>query len=327
MAATCVAVVGTGSAGMRHLEALRALSITSIAVPKRRQRTAELKATGYCVAEDLRHAREMGAELCIVASDTSKHAEDATAAIESGLEVLVEKPLAGTSADARVLNRHASENGRRLFVGCVLRFSESLNAFRAQLPAIGALHSVRIECQSYLPDWRPGRPYQNSYSARASEGGVLRDLIHEIDYAGWIFGWPSRIQARVGNLGRLAIEAEEIAEVNWQTPQGCIVSLNMDYLTRTPRRSIRALGEFGSVVWDGIAGKVGVETPASAPQWSSSAQTRDQMVSEQDSAFINTGNALDPRLATGMDGVRALAICDAARQAAIRCAEEPVNYS
>jgi predicted dehydrogenase len=311
---------------MRHVEALRALSVRTIAIPKRRQRLDDLQKAGYCVAEDLRHAATMGAQLCVVASDTSKHVEDASVAIESGLDLLVEKPLADTSGDAQLLNRRATENGRKLFVGCVLRFSDSLNTFRAQLASIGAIHSVRIECQSYLPDWRPGRPYQDSYSARASEGGVLRDLIHEIDYAGWIFGWPSGIQARLGNLGRLAIEAEEVAELNWQTPQGCIVSLNIDYLTRTARRSIRALGESGSLVWDGIAGSVVLERPGFAPQVSPSAQTRDQMVAEQDSAFINAGNTPDRRLATGIDGVRALAVCDAARQASLHRAEQSVNY-
>jgi predicted dehydrogenase len=311
---------------MRHLEALRALPVKSIAIPKRRARLDELKAAGYCVAEDLRHATDMGAQLCVVASDTSKHAEDATAAIESGLDLLVEKPLASGSAEAQLLNRRAIENDRKLFVGCVLRFSESLNIFRARLAAVGALHSVRIECQSYLPEWRPGRSYQDSYSARAAEGGVLRDLIHEIDYAGWIFGWPSRIQARVGNLGRLAIEGEEIAELNWQTAQGCIVSLNIDYLTRTPRRSIRALGEFGSIVWDGIAGNVVVEKPGLLPEVSPSTQKREQMTADQDSAFINAGDTSDMRLATGLDGVRALAVCDAARQAALHCVEAPVNY-
>ncbi len=37
--------------------------------------------------------------------------------------------------------------------------------------------------QSWLPDWRPDRDYRESYSARLDEGGVLRDLVHEIDYA------------------------------------------------------------------------------------------------------------------------------------------------
>ena len=50
--------------------------------------------------------------------------------------------------------------------------------------------AVRVECQSWLPYWRPERDYRESYSARADEGGVLRDLVHELDYAIWAFGGP-----------------------------------------------------------------------------------------------------------------------------------------
>ena len=324
----CVAVIGTGSAGTRHLEVLRTLeSVRAIAVSKRPERVKELREAGYCVTEDLRQAANMGADLCVVATDTARHAEHSNLAMECGFGVLVEKPIAATFSEAQIMSLRSCEHQRKLFVGCVLRFSESLNVFRERLAGIGRLHSVRIECQSYLPDWRPSRPYRESYSARASEGGVLRDLIHEIDYAGWIFGWPSAVQARLKNLGRLGIEAEEIAELNWETSGGCIVSIGIDYLTRSPRRRIRALGESGTLEWDGIIGTVTTEHPGSREQVFHSSQTRNQMLAEQDLAFINAGPAVcDSRLATGLDGLKALAICDAARQAATRRAEEPVRY-
>ena len=248
-----VVVVGTGSAGKRHLEALALLdSVTAISVSKRNGR----------VAADLRAAADKGANLCIVASDTGRHVEDAMLAIDLGFDVCVEKPLAATAQEAAALNRYALERRRKVFVGCVLRFSESLNVFRSRLSFVGPLHSVRIECQSHLPDWRPDRPYKESYSARLNEGGVLRDLIHEIDYAGWLFGWPAAIEARVRNLGRLGIASEEIAEINWEAEQ-FIVSIALDYLTRPSRRRICASGELGTIEWDGINAVVTVSRPGS----------------------------------------------------------------
>ena len=42
---------------------------------------------------------------------------------------------------------------------------------------------------SYLPGWRPGTDYRQSYSAqRRLGGGVLLDVIHEVDYAAWVLG-------------------------------------------------------------------------------------------------------------------------------------------
>jgi predicted dehydrogenase len=300
------------------VEALATLpAVTAISISKRRGR----------VAEELREAAAKGASMCIVASDTGSHVEDATLAIDLGFDVCVEKPIAPTAQEAAVMRRYAIEHQRNVFVGCVLRFSESLNTFRSRLPVAGALHSVRIECQSYLPDWRPDRAYKESYSARLNEGGVLLDLIHEIDYAGWLFGWPKAIHARIRNLGRLGIASEEIAEVDWDTGEFTL-SMTLDYLSRPSRRYIRAAGELGTVEWNGLNGTVTISRHGSGHEIIRSSQTRLQMFAAQDEAFINSKSELfDPRLVAASEGIKALAVCDAARRAATRYREEPVQYS
>lgn len=323
-----VAVVGTGSSGMQHLRILRdAAGIQAIAIPRRLDRIRDLERAGYAVAKDLNEAVGTGAMLCIIATDTGRHEEDTLAALECGLHVLVEKPLAVNAQAASRLRARAEAVDRQLVVGCVLRFSESLTRFRERLPEIGRLHSVRIECQSYLPEWRPQRPYQQSYSARAREGGALLDLIHEIDYAGWLFGWPASLQARIRNLGRLGIDAEEAADLMWEIREGALISVSVDYLTRSSRRWMRASGEQGTLEWDGINGVVtfaGSGMPLTSVR---SSQTREAMWLAQARAFVRaTCGMSDERLATGEDGVNALAVCDAARRASDSRAEERVEY-
>lgn len=324
----CVAVMGTGSVGMRHLRALTKIpGVRPIAVPSREERSQEMEKAGFVVARDIGVATEMGAELCIVATDTGRHVEDALVALEYGLDVLVEKPLAPDAKQARVLNDRASQASRKLFVGCVMRFSESLNQFRKLLARIGRFHSVRIECQSYLPDWRPQRPYRDSYSARQVEGGVLLDLVHEVDYAGWLFGWPVAAQARIRNLGRLGIAADEIADLMWEGREGVVVSLTLDYLSRPPRRSMKAMGELGTLEWDGIEDTVKLALAGSPCEVLRFAQSRDETFLDQANAFINAVKGpRDSRLATGDEGVKALAVCDAARRASASRQEEAVEY-
>ena len=323
-----VAVLGSGSIGLRHVDILRGMPQAEvIAIPTRLARLRQLKQTGYTVAADLEEAVGRGASHCIVATDTGRHTADALAAVERGLEVFIEKPLATDAPAAARLLQRAAQLHRQVFVGCVLRFSESLNRGREWLPSLGALHSVRIECQSYLPAWRPDRPYRESYSARAEEGGVLRDLIHEIDYAGWLFGWPNRLQGRLKNLGRLGIAAEELAHVSWETPMGCVVSVHLDYLSRPSRRRLTVSGERGTIEWDGIAETVAIEADGNPVRVERVEQTRDQMFAAQARAFLDaTTNQSDPRLATGNDGLKALAVCDAARRASARRREEAVEY-
>lgn len=323
-----VVVMGAGSIGRRHLEVFGGLEgVRALMMSRRAEPRAALTGAGYVTAQSLDDAVEMGATLCVVATETGRHLQDGVAALDRGLDVLVEKPLARTAVEADNLSRRATASGRRLFVGCVLRFSESLNLFRESLGKVGRLHAVRVECQSYLPDWRPTRPYRETYSARADEGGVLRDVIHEIDYAGWLLGWPLAVEARVRNLDRLGIGAEEAAELMWETPEGCAVSLGLDYLSRPPRRYLRACGELGTLEWDGIQGTVTLGLPDSPPTISRSSQTREEMLSAQARAFIDAHRSLvDPRLTTGEDGARALAVCDAARRASETRREAMVEY-
>ena len=254
--------------------------------------------------------------------DTRLHEADTLATLQCGMDTLVEKPLTATLAEARRIHAAAHTAQRRVFVGCTLRFSESLRQFRSWLPRIGAVHSVRIECQSYLPDWRPTRPYRESYSARAEEGGVLRDVIHEIDYAGWLFGWPQRVQATLRNLGRLDIAAEEAADLFWITPGGVAVSLSLDYISRPPCRRMTARGENGTLVWDGMRCHVALATPLESDEFTST-QARDAMVLAQDLAFL--GAMVDPNLATLDDALCAVAVCEAARAASVSRHEEPIS--
>lgn len=326
--ASTLAVIGTGSIGMGHLQALRQVAnVRPIAVPKRRERIGVMEKAGFATAPDLQGAVRMGATLCIIATDTGQHVPDGLLAAELGLDLLVEKPLATDAALARHLCVRTKQSGRKVFVGCVLRFSESLNTFRELLKEVGRLHSVRIECQSYLPDWRTTRPYGDSYSARAAEGGVLRDLIHEIDYAGWIFGWPGTLQARVRNLGCLGIKAEEAADLMWETADGCVVSVSLDYLSRPSRRRMRASGDLGTLEWDGICGKVTLALADDEEKIFCSVQTGDEMFLAEDVAFIEACHGHpDPRLATCEDGERALAVCDTARRAARNGRKEEIDY-
>lgn len=324
---TGVAVLGTGSIGMRHLTVLGGLSgVCAVGVPIRQARRVQVEREGFETASGLGEAVRMGASLCVVATDTGRHVEDGLAAMACGLDLLVEKPLSVSAVEASRLRARAEQLGRRLFVGCTYRFSESLNTFRSRLSDVGQVHSVRVECQSFLPDWRPARPHQESYSARAGEGGVLLDLIHEIDYAGWIFGWPRTLQARLHKLGRLGIEAEERAELTWETSAGGVVSISLDYLTRPPRRLLRACGELGTIEWDGMTGTVRVARAGVATKEVTCAQTRDEMFLAQARAFVSASQGtVDPRLATGDDGVQALAVCDAARHASYEGRETSVE--
>jgi predicted dehydrogenase len=323
-------VVGTGSIGQRHMQVLQANGMVKvIAFPVRTQRSSELRAMKIDTAENWKQVNALGVTHAIIATETCRHPKDVQDSLDAGCHVIVEKPMAVDAVTALFTWQYANQSKQNLYVGCCMRFHNALNTFRNQLPCIGNIHSIRIECQSYLPDWRPQHPYKDSYSARYNEGGVLRDLIHEIDYAGWLFGWPDAIMAKVRITQHLDITAEDTADILWETRDGGVVSITLDYLSRPARRQMRAYGEFGTMEWDGLTGRVRLALAGESPREIISTQTRDEMYLAQDLAFIEVTSGTckpDTRLATGADGVRALAICDAARIASKNNRETKVGY-
>jgi predicted dehydrogenase len=262
-----------------------------------------------------------GADLVVVATDTSRHVSDATLALDAGAQrLLVEKPVAPTAANALRLQRH--EGASRVFVAAPLRAHRCFAKLRSGLERLGAPVAAHVYCQSWLPDWRPGRDYRESYSARADEGGVLRDLVHEIDYAVALFGAPLHLSASLLHSGPLEMTAEQAASLLWVTP-AATVTMRLDYVTRPARRGITVTGPEGTLTWDVNAASVLWSDPDGAveEQRLDEDLDRDQVMGRQARAALE----LDPTapadvlLAAGApatleQGCQAVQICDDARE-------------
>ena len=310
-----VLVRGTGSIGSRHLRLLRdRLGLKPIAFPTRQQSFTQLRSEGYEVATNLEEAKAFGTTAAIIATATSRHLADGRELIDAGCHVLIEKPIAVDSQGLSLLSARAHELDRSIFVACCLRFDAGLLLFRERLSEIGRIHFVRIECQSYLPDWRPGRDYRSGYAASKTEGGVLRDLIHEIDYATWIFGRPTQVWAKLQNHGILGIESEESADLEWNAPGDLPISVHLDYLTRKSQRTMRAFGEHGEIEWRAHEQQLILRIAGKDPQTITINADRDEMYVQQSLAFLNAiAGESSGNLASFDDGAFAIALCDAAR--------------
>lgn len=319
-------VIGTGSIGYRHMQVLRSLGVPVIAVPIREGRRLDLESDGWPVAGSLSEARQAGATFAVIATDTRRHVADAEEALRAGLHVLVEKPMAVSASEAKHLPRLAAERSLGLFIGCNLRFNPGLATLRQRLGEIGAVHAARIECRSYLPDWRPNRDYRESYSACADEGGVLRDLIHEIDYALWLFGVPERVCGTFQNFSRLGIQSEEAAEGQWVSSSGALVSIGLDYLSRHATRFVRAYGDKGEIAYDFSAQRLSLQKQGAQPQETIFASDSNGTYVLQIKEFLNIVSGGSPSyIASAEEGVNGLAVCDAWRRSAMTHRAEQVS--
>ncbi|MGI4894963.1 MAG: Gfo/Idh/MocA family protein, partial [Janthinobacterium lividum] len=118
----------------------------------------------------------------VVAAATSAHAELVAAAVQAGIPVLCEKPVAEDLPAARGLLAAANEAGATVVIGFQRRFDTGFLAARAAVASgeLGWLHTVRASTLDVAP---PPAAYV------AVSGGLFRDCaVHDIDSTRWVLG-------------------------------------------------------------------------------------------------------------------------------------------
>jgi predicted dehydrogenase len=252
-----IAIAGTGSIGRRHIRNIQKFVADCEFVLIREDGaddaySRELRAQ---VFRSIQHAIPTGLDAVVVATPSALHLTTLASAVKAGLPVYVEKPVLTSSADALALRKLISERGYRAptLAGCNLRFLPSLQRMRNLLKegAVGKVVRALLEAGQWLPDWRPQQDYRNGYSARNElGGGVVLDLIHELDATRWFFGDFDNVKASLGRFSGLEIDVEDCASIVLSRQSGPVVSVNLDYVSRQPIRRYAVVGTEGSLVWD-----------------------------------------------------------------------------
>ena len=321
-----VLVVGLGSIGRRHLKVLRDVLPNAEAMVLRRPGRGldGEPGAGIRLVHDLDAALDIGADAAIIASPAHLHLRTALALADAGVHLLVEKPLSNKVDGVSDLLSLCRAKGTVLQVGYCLRFDPSLAAVKDAIDAgrIGRPLHLRAEVGQYLPDWRPGTDYREGVSARAAlGGGVLLELSHEIDYAGWIAGQVVSVQARLDRVSDLDIDVEDLAELSLEFAGGMRGSLYLDFLQRSPVRTCKVIGTRGTVVWDGIAHESRLYD-AGTGQWETmfpgGGITVDGILAAQSRHFIECVRGRSEPLVSGEDGLRALKVVEAAQRSQLR---------
>jgi predicted dehydrogenase len=147
-------------------------------------------------AEDVwRRADEL--ELVVVAAPNRAHVALARSALEAGLPVVVDKPLAASAAEGRALVDEARRRGLMLTVFHNRRWDGDFLTLRSLLDR-GSLGNV-FRFESRFERWRPelGGGWRELAAAEEA-GGVLFDLgSHLVDQALQLFGPPEAVYAEL----------------------------------------------------------------------------------------------------------------------------------
>jgi UDP-N-acetylglucosamine 3-dehydrogenase len=242
-------LAGLGSMGRNHLRVISNHPDTTLAAisdPDAESLAAAVAKTGSLgFADPLEMIEKAELDGVVLAAPTTAHLSLALAAIERGLPVLVEKPLAATVEDGLSIVRAARKKGVRVQVGHVERFNPAVLEMGRLLRA-GWLSTI------YAITSRRAGPFP----ARIRDVGVTVDLgTHDVDMLCWIAAErPVRVYAETAQ--RLHATHEDLTFGLMHFPSGATGFLDVDWLTPAKRRSLVAVGEEGMFELDYLTQKL-----------------------------------------------------------------------
>jgi 1,5-anhydro-D-fructose reductase (1,5-anhydro-D-mannitol-forming) len=245
-----------------------------------------------------------------VSSTNEKHFAQTMAAIEAGLHVLCEKPLAMTGAEAQQMISAAQAAGVVLATNHHLRNSAVLRTMRDLIAAgeIGDLLAVRVAHAVILPErlrgWRLDNP--------AAGGGVMLDItVHDADTIRFVTGLEPTAITAVGASQGLGHGIPDAVMTSGLLDDRVLFSTHDAFTVPHADTGFEAHGTLGSLVGRGCMTPAPVGTldllrdgetePVSLP-------VVDSLYEPNIAAFISAVDGRGEPLASGDDGRRSLLI-------------------
>ncbi|WP_028048631.1 Gfo/Idh/MocA family protein [Cellulomonas sp. URHD0024] len=251
MGALRVGLVGYGGAGRGiHARLLREAGqqVTAV-VTRNRAEQVEADWPGAVVEPDLAglltHAADL--DLVVVASPTGDHLAHTLAALDAGLHVIVDKPLATTADDAELL---ASRGDGRLTVFQNRRWDAEQLTLRSLLDdgSLGTVHRFERRWERFRPvpqdRWKENDPLA---------GGLLLDLgAHLVDSATQLFGPVISVYAELHARTTPAVDDVFLALTH---TSGVVSHLQAGAVVGAPGPRTRVLGDAGAYLVTSFEGE------------------------------------------------------------------------
>ena len=222
--------------------------------------------------EALRHGRAQD-HAAIVALPNSLHEAAVNDALDLGMDVLCEKPLALTAAACSRLADQADQVNRLLAVGMTRRFLPSVQAARRVIDKgwLGDLRSVHV-ADGHAFAWSS----ESGGYFRRENGGVLANIgVHALDLVAYLCGPLVPVAYEDDWRGG----AEANAQYQLRTNFGARVSIRLSY-THALDNGVRLIGSAGEIrfdhvnpevryrsLTDGLAADVSIERPYRFGRW------------------------------------------------------------
>jgi scyllo-inositol 2-dehydrogenase (NADP+) len=248
-----VAIIGYGHAGSIFHAPLVAstpgLDIAAVVTsqPDRQARVRrELPEAAVLSSVELVWERAGDFDLVVIVTPNRTYVTLALAALQAGLPVVVDKPLAASVADAKQLIVASQQAGKLLTVFQNARWSRGFLTVQRLIAAelLGPIVRYEAHSERYRPEPRPGAWRELGDAMEA--GGLLYDLgSHLIDQALVLFGAPTSVYAEVDQR-RPGTHVDDDTFVALHFRDGVRAHLWMSYVARRAAPALRVNGLRGT---------------------------------------------------------------------------------
>ncbi|MCD6446083.1 Gfo/Idh/MocA family oxidoreductase [Candidatus Bathyarchaeota archaeon] len=297
-----VAVIGTGFWGRNHARVFKELDETELLAvcdikPERAKTVAQqFGAKPYVNVAKMLKRKEI--EAVSVCTWSTSLAKEALKALKAGKHVFVEKPMASNTKQAKKLLETAKKQEVHLTVGFLMRFIPGIQKIREAVKkqSIGKIVCATAKRVSQWPE-------------RIGDVGVVKDLaIHDIDIMRYIFHEePVAVYAKTGKM--LHKKFEDYAQIMLTFKGDRNAFIESNWLTPYKTRTLIVTGSKAIMKLDYITQELTIENEKQSVKpripWKEPLKLELQH-------FANCILKEEKPLVTGLDGLKALQIAEAA---------------
>lgn len=245
---------GLGSIGQRHASILFGGNKHDL-YAFRSEKSREMGLGGVKELYSWDEVKSLKPDIVFITNPTFLHVKTAIKCAELGCKLFIEKPVGKDLIGLERLLKIVRRKRLVTYIAYNLRFHPVIKVLHENIKIDPPLH-MRVVCSSYLPDWRPGTDYLESYSAsKKMGGGVVLDLSHELDYVSYLTGKIEKISGDYFKLSNVTKDAEDSVDVIARTSL-CPVNIHLNFLSQIKERTIKIDFKDRSVIGDLVNGEV-----------------------------------------------------------------------
>ncbi len=213
-----IAFVGTGGINKVHARAAQVLGLElAAAVNHRPDSMAEFgKTFGISRQYDTVEAllREGGVDALVISTPNYLHASQTITALNAGVHVMVEKPMAMNAQEAEQMCEASAKSGALLMVAHCWRFHPEVQWLKEQSAKLGKI--IRTKAYSVHVHWGPSGWFAQKQFAG---GGAMADMgVHALDTTRFLLGDPQPVSvyAKIGtHYGNYDVDDTGVIIVEW----------------------------------------------------------------------------------------------------------------